>query len=75
MRRFYEETGRYDLDVWSALRDAAGKVVHTGWYRRVKESGVVIYTGFYTTVQPPGHGSRCVKVVHLRSLHEHFEVY
>jgi hypothetical protein len=45
------------------LRNGRGEVVHTGWYRRVRESGLVIYTGFYTTVQPPGHGSRCVKVV------------
>lgn len=104
VRRFYEKTGLYDLDVWSEspfpgrlflwlivytvsrtmnqlnfpvfgldlsrgmtsevlpLRDASGKAVHTGWYRRVKETGVVIYTGFYTSVQPPGHDSRCVKV-------------
>jgi hypothetical protein len=45
------------------LVDASGHVVHTGWCRRVRESGLVVYTGFYTTVQPPGHASRCVKVV------------
>jgi hypothetical protein len=45
------------------LRDASGRAVHTGWYRRVKGSGRVIYTGFYTTVKPPGHDARCVKVV------------
>jgi hypothetical protein len=45
------------------LRNASGHVVHTGWYRRVRESGLVIYAGFYTTVEPPGHASRCVKVV------------
>ena len=39
------------------------RIVHTGWYRRVRESGIVVYTGFYTTVTPPGHGSACVKVV------------
>ncbi len=105
VRRFYEKTCGYELDVWNEapfpgrlllwlivytvsrtmnqlnfpvfgldlsrgmtsevmpLRDASGTVAHTGWYRRVRESGLVIYTGFYTTVQPPGHPSPCVKVV------------
>ena len=105
VRRFYEETSRYDLDVWSEspfpgrlflwlivytvsralnqlnfpvfgldlshgmtsevlpLRDASGQTKHTGWYRRVKDSGRVIYTGFYTTVKPPRHDGPCVKVV------------
>lgn len=105
VRRFYEKTGLFDLDVWSEspfpgrlflwlivytvsrtmnqlnfpvfgldlsrgmtsevipLRDMHARIVHTGWYRRVRESGVVVYTGFYTTVTPPGHSSACVKVV------------
>jgi hypothetical protein len=104
VRRFYEQTGRYDLDVWNEspfpgrlflwlivstvsrtmnqlnfpvfgldlsrgmtsevipLRDRDARTVHTGWYRRVKESGMVVYTGFYTTVTPPS-GAPCVKVV------------
>ncbi len=45
------------------LHDSTGRTVHTGWYRRVRESGLVIYTGFYTTVTPPGNASPCVKVV------------
>jgi hypothetical protein len=105
VRRFYEETSRYHLEVWShapfpgrlflwllvstvsrrmnqlnfpvsaielargmtsdvfPLRDALGKVVHTGWFRRAVDSGRVIYTGFYSNLAPPGHASRCVKVV------------
>lgn len=105
VRRFYEKTGLYDLDVWSEspfpgrlflwlivytvsrtmnqlnfpvfgldlsrgmtsevipLRDMNANIVHTGWYRRVRETGVVVYTGFYTTITPPGHTSACVKVV------------
>jgi hypothetical protein len=105
VRRFYERTSSYELDVWSEtrfpgrlflwlivatvsrymnqlnfpvfgletsrgmtsevlpLRDAAGRAVHTGWRRRLLGSGRTIYTGFYTTVQPPRHGSACVKVV------------
>ncbi len=105
VRRFYEKTGLYDLDVWSEspfpgrlflwlivytvsrtmnqlnfpvfgldlsrgmtsevipLRDMNANIVHTGWYRRVRESGIVVYTGFYTTVRVPAHSSPCVKVV------------
>jgi hypothetical protein len=105
VRRFYEETSRYHLEVWShapfpgrlflwtlvstvsrtmnqlnfpvtgielsrgmtseviPLRDTAGKTVYTGWLRRVAGIGRVIYTGFYATQKPPGHPSRCVKVV------------
>ena len=105
VRRFYEHTARYELDVWSEtrfpgrlflwlivatvsrymnqlnfpvfgletskgmtsevlpLRDSSGRAVHTGWRRRLLGSGRTIYTGFYTTVQPPRHGSACVKVV------------
>jgi hypothetical protein len=36
------------------LRDAAGRTVHTGWYRRTVAGDRVVYTGFYTTVTPPG---------------------
>jgi hypothetical protein len=105
VRRFYEKTSTYQLDVWSEslfpgrlllwllvytvsrymnqlnfpvfglelsrgmtsevlpLRDAAGRTVHTGWYRRTVGEGRVVYTGFYSTVVPPHHASPCVKVV------------
>jgi hypothetical protein len=45
------------------LRDEHGKTVMTGWLRRVAGDGRVVYTGFYMTEAPPGHPSRCVKVV------------
>jgi hypothetical protein len=105
VRRFYEETSRYHLEVWShapfparlflwllvstvsrsmnqlnfpvtgmelargmtsdviPMRDAAGRTVYTGWLRRAAGTGRIIYTGFYATEKPPGHPSRCVKVV------------
>jgi hypothetical protein len=105
VRRFYEKTSMYQLDVWSQsvfpgrlllwllvytvsrymnqlnfpvfglelsrgmtsevlpLRDAAGRTVHTGWYRRALSDGRVVYTGFYSIVVPPEHASPCVKVV------------
>jgi hypothetical protein len=45
------------------LRNERGEVVTTGWLRRVAGDGRVIYTGFYASETPPGHPSRCVKVV------------
>jgi hypothetical protein len=105
VRRFYEATSGYHLEVWShapfpgrlflwllvstvsrtmnqlnfpvtglelargmtsdviPLRDGRGETVYTGWLRRVAGSGRVVYTGFYATEKPPGHPSRCVKVV------------
>lgn len=46
-----------------SLKNDAGETVHTGWYRRLKESDRVIYTGFYSLVKPPHHDGNCVKVV------------
>jgi hypothetical protein len=105
VRRFYEETSLYHLEVWShapfparlflwllvstgsrsmnqlnfpvtgmelargmssdviPMRDAAGRTVYTGWLRRSVGAGRIVYTGFYTSEKPPGHPSRCVKVV------------
>lgn len=105
VRRFYEQTSAYQLDVWNEapfpgrlflwlivhtvsrymnqlnfpvfglelsrgmtsevlpLRDATGRAVHIGWYRRTVAESRVVYTGFYSTVTPPGHPSPCVKVV------------
>jgi len=105
VRRFYEETSLYHLEVWShapfparlflwllvstvsrtmnqlnfpvtgmelargmtseviPMRDAAGKTIYTGWLRRTVGTGRIVYTGFYTSEKPPGHPSRCVKVV------------
>ena len=105
VRRFYEHTSRFELDVWSEtrfpgrlflwlivstvsrrmnqlnfpvfgletsrgmtseilpLRDASGRVVYTGWRRRLAGSGLTIYSGFYGNAQPPGWPSACVKVV------------
>jgi len=50
-------------DVIRLRRSGGGEVVYTCWLRRFIESGRVLYAGFYTTVRPPGHPSRCVKVV------------
>ncbi len=105
VRRFYEATSRYHLEVWShapfparlllwllvstvsrtmnqlnfpvtamelargmtseviPLRDDGGATRYTGWLRRAAGDGRVVYTGFYSTEKPPGHASRCVKVV------------
>ena len=57
------ETSRGMTSEVLPLRDKTGRAVHTGWQRRLLESGRFIYSGFYTTVQPPRSTSPCVKVV------------
>lgn len=41
---------------------AAGRVVDTGWLRRLKSSGHVIYAGLYSVAQLPREENPCVKV-------------
>ncbi len=45
------------------LRDSAGAVRYTGWFRRRAHDGRVLYTGFYMTQQVPRDGMTCVKAV------------
>jgi len=45
------------------LREPAGRIRYTGWFRKLQRTGKVIYTGFYMTAVPPLHGAPCVKVV------------
>lgn len=41
---------------------STGRIVDTGWLRRLKSSGRVIYAGLYSIVQLPGEENPCVKV-------------
>ena len=45
------------------LRRQGGELAYTCWLRKFVETGRVLYAGFYTDALPPGHPSRCVKVV------------
>jgi len=45
------------------LREPAGAIRYTGWFRKLQRTGKVIYTGFYTTATPPLRDGACVKVV------------
>src|SRR5687767_6606917 len=45
------------------LREAAGRVRYSGWYRKLSGTGRVIYTGFYMTERVPECLRPCVKVV------------
>src|SRR5215471_1839780 len=45
------------------LRDPAGAIRYTGWFRKLQRTGQVIYTGFYMTATPPRLDGPCVKVV------------
>ncbi len=49
-------------EVVQLLEPVSGRIVYTGWLRRLKSSGHVIYAGLYSTVQVPGEANPCVKV-------------
>jgi hypothetical protein len=49
-------------EVVQLVEPASGRIVYTGWLRRLKSSGHVIYAGLYSTVQVPGEPNPCVKV-------------
>jgi hypothetical protein len=49
-------------EVVQLLEPASGRIVYTGWLRRLKSSGHVIYAGLYSTVEVPGEPNPCVKV-------------
>jgi hypothetical protein len=41
---------------------ATGRVVSTGWLRRMKSTGRVIYAGIYSSIRIPGEENPCVRV-------------
>jgi hypothetical protein len=49
-------------EVVQLIEPVSGRVVYTGWLRRLKSSGHVIYAGLYSTVRVPGEPNPCVKV-------------
>jgi hypothetical protein len=49
-------------EVVQLLEEGSGRLVYTGWLRRLKSSGLVIYAGLYSIVQLPGEPNPCVKV-------------
>jgi hypothetical protein len=49
-------------EVVQLLEPASGRIVYTGWLRRLKSSGHVIYAGLYSTVKVPGEPNPCIKV-------------
>jgi hypothetical protein len=49
-------------EVVQLIEPSSGRIVYTGWLRRLKSSGHVIYAGLYSTVQVPGEANPCVKV-------------
>jgi hypothetical protein len=57
------ETARGMTSEIVLLREAAGRIRYTGWFRKLQGSGRVIYTGFYMTEKPPLQEGPCVKVV------------
>ena len=49
-------------EVVQLVEPTSGKVVNTGWLRRLKSSGRVIYAGLYSATQLPDETGPCVKV-------------
>src|SRR6267154_2249154 len=49
-------------EVVQLIEPASGRIVNTGWLRRLKSSGRVIYAGLYSATQMPDEAGPCVKV-------------
>jgi hypothetical protein len=49
-------------EVVQLVDPVSGRVVNTGWLRRLKSSGRVIYAGLYSPTQLPDEAGPCVKV-------------
>jgi hypothetical protein len=49
-------------EVVQLVEPVSGRVVNTGWLRRLKSSGRVIYAGLYSATQLPDEAGPCVKV-------------
>jgi hypothetical protein len=49
-------------EVVQLVEPATGRIVNTGWLRRLKSSGRVIYAGLYSATQLPDETGPCVKV-------------
>ena len=49
-------------EVVQLVEPATGRIVNTGWLRRLKSSGRVIYAGLYSATQLPDEAGPCVKV-------------
>jgi hypothetical protein len=49
-------------EVVQLVEPSSGRIVNTGWLRRLKSSGRVIYAGLYSATQLPDEAGPCVKV-------------
>jgi hypothetical protein len=49
-------------EVVQLVEPGTGRIVNTGWLRRLKSSGRVIYAGLYSATQMPDEAGPCVKV-------------
>jgi hypothetical protein len=49
-------------EVVQLVEPASGRIVNTGWLRRLKSSGRVIYAGLYSVTEIPDEAGPCVKV-------------
>jgi hypothetical protein len=49
-------------EVLQLVDEGTGRVVYTGWLRKLTGSGRVVYTGFYSVGRPGSFEGNCVKV-------------
>jgi len=49
-------------EVVQLVEPSTGRIINTGWLRRLKSSGRVIYAGLYSATQMPDEAGPCVKV-------------
>src|SRR5215467_2705845 len=73
-----EMAGGMTSQVIQLTEPGSGRLVYTGWLRKLKSSGLVMFAGIYSVARIPGEENPCVKVtfpdrgsanVYLRPVH------
>jgi hypothetical protein len=57
-----EMAGGMTSQVIQLIEPGSGKLVYTGWLRKLKSSGLVMFAGIYSVTRIPGEENPCVKV-------------
>jgi len=57
-----EMAGGMTSQVIQLIEPGTGKLVYTGWLRKLKSSGLVMFAGIYSVARIPGEENPCVKV-------------
>lgn len=57
-----EMAGGMTSQVIQLVEPQSGRLVYTGWLRKLKSSGLVMFAGIYSVARVPGEENPCVKV-------------